>query len=59
MMTPRGLLSDEGSCRMAIMARTACRPANMKKMHRLVPRMAKAVPDLGSILVADTEPGAS
>ena len=57
MMTPKGFLSDEGFLRsMAIMGRVACRPANMKKMTWLMPRMAKAVPYLGCILVAGTIP---
>lgn len=57
MMTPRGFLSDEGFLRsMAIMGRVAIRPANMKKMTWLMPRMAKAVPYLGYILVAGTKP---
>lgn len=57
MMTPRGFFSDEGVGRsMAIMGRVATRPANMKKMTWLMPRMAKAVPYLGYILVAGTKP---
>ena len=57
MMTPKGFLSDEGVLRsMAIMGRVATRPANMKKMTWLMPRMAKAVPYLGYILVAGTKP---
>ena len=57
MMTPKGFLSDEGFLRsMAIMGRVACRPANMKKMTWLMPRMAKAVPYLGYIVVAATKP---
>lgn len=57
MMTPRGFLSDEGFLRsMAIMGRVASRRANMKKMTWLMPRMAKAVPYLGYILVAGTKP---
>jgi len=57
MMTPKGFLSDEGVLRsMAIMGRVATRPANMKKMTWLMPRMAKAVPYLGYIVVAATKP---
>jgi ubiquinone/menaquinone biosynthesis C-methylase UbiE len=56
-LTPRGFLSDEGFLRsMAIMGRVASRRANMKKMTWLMPRMAKAVPYLGYILVAGTKP---
>jgi SAM-dependent methyltransferase len=57
MMTARGFLSDEGFLRsLAIMGRVAARPANVKKMAWLMPRMAKAVPYLGFILVAGTKP---
>lgn len=57
MMTPRGFLSDEGVGRsLAIMGRVASRPANIRKMAWLMPRMAKAVPYLGYIVVAGTKP---
>jgi ubiquinone/menaquinone biosynthesis C-methylase UbiE len=57
MMTPRGFVADEGPARsLAIMARVAARPANMRKMAWLMPRMAKAVPYLGYILVAGQKP---
>lgn len=57
MMTPRGFLSDEGPGRsLAIMGRTASRPANIRKMAWLMPRMAKAVPYLGYIVIAATKP---
>ncbi len=57
MMTPRGFLSDEGFLRsLAIMGHVACRPANVRKMGWLMPRMARAVPFLGYILVAATQP---
>ena len=39
------------------MGRVASRPANMRKMAWLMPRMAKAVPYLGYIVVAATKPG--
>jgi hypothetical protein len=45
MMTPRGFLADEGPAHsLAIMTRVAPRPANIRKMAWLMPRMAKAVP---------------
>jgi len=57
MMTPRGFLSDEGVARsMAIMARVVSRPSHLRKMGWLMPRMAKAVPYLGYIVVAATKP---
>jgi hypothetical protein len=56
MMTPRGFLSDEGVGRsLAVMGRVACRPANLRKMAWLMPRMAKAVPYLGYIVVSATK----
>jgi hypothetical protein len=38
------------------MAQVASRPANILKMAWLMPRMAKAVPYLGYIVVAATKP---
>ena len=53
MMSAKGLLSDEGVARsIAIMGRVASRPANIRKMTWLMPRMAQAVPYLGYILVS-------
>ena len=57
MMTPRGFLADEGMARsLAIMGRVARRPANIRKMAWLMPRMARAVPYLGYLVVAATKP---
>ena len=57
MMTPRGFLADEGPAHsLAIMIRVASRPANIRKMAWLMPRMAKAVPHLGYVLVASEKP---
>jgi SAM-dependent methyltransferase len=57
MMTARGFLADEGlTGSMAIMGRVMARPANVRKMLWLMPRMAKAVPYLGYIVVAATKP---
>jgi SAM-dependent methyltransferase len=57
MMTPKGFLADEGPARSAaIMARVAARPANLRKMAWLMPRMAKAVPYLGYLVVEGTKP---
>ena len=56
-MTPRGFLADEGPAHnLTIMTRVASRPANNRKMARLMPRMAKAVPYLGYVLVASEKP---
>jgi hypothetical protein len=58
MMTPRGFLADEGVARsLAIMGRVAARPAHVRKMAWLMPRMARAVPYLGYIVVVATKPG--
>jgi len=57
MMTPRGFLADEGLARcLAIMGKVAGRPPYARKMAWLMPRMAKAVPYLGYILIAATKP---
>ena len=57
MMTPRGFLADEGPARcLAIMSTVAGRPAYTRKMARLMPRMAKAVPYLGYIIITGTKP---
>ena len=57
MMSPRGFLADEGFAQsLAIMGRVAVRPAHVRKMAWLMPRMAKAVPYLGYILVAGHKP---
>ena len=57
MMTPRGFLADEGVAgSLRIMGRVASRPAHARKMAWLMPRMARAVPYLGYIVVAATKP---
>jgi SAM-dependent methyltransferase len=57
MMTPRGFLADEGLARcLAIMGRVAGRPAYTRKMAWLMPRMAKAIPYLGYLVIAGIKP---
>jgi len=57
MMTAKGFLADEGPARcLAIMGTVAGRPAYARKMAWLMPRMAKAVPYLGYIIIAGTTP---
>jgi len=57
MMTPSGFLHDEGLAHsLGIMGRVAARPAHVRKMLWLMPRMARAVPYLGYIVVAATKP---
>jgi SAM-dependent methyltransferase len=56
-MTARGFLADEGLARcLTIMSTVAGRPAYTRKMAWLMPRMAKAVPYLGYIIIAGTKP---
>jgi SAM-dependent methyltransferase len=56
MMTAKGFLGDEGFARcLRIMGRVAARPAHVRKMAWLMPRMAKSVPYLGYIVVAGTK----
>jgi SAM-dependent methyltransferase len=58
MMTARGFLADEGPARcLAIMGTVAGRPAYTRKMAWLMPRMAKAVPYLGYIVIVGAKPG--
>jgi len=53
MMTPRGFVQDEGVTRtLSVMRRVITRPAYMKKMAWLMPRMRRAVPYLGYIVVS-------
>jgi ubiquinone/menaquinone biosynthesis C-methylase UbiE len=57
MMTPAGFLRDEGlmNC-LFFMGRSLSRLAYLKKMAWLMPRMQRAVPYLGYIVVAGTKP---
>jgi ubiquinone/menaquinone biosynthesis C-methylase UbiE len=60
MMTPKGFVADEGAARMfAIMGRVMTKPAYLRKMAWLMPRMRRAVPYLGYIVVAGRKPGAA
>jgi len=57
MMTPAGFLHDEGLAHsLAIMGRALSRPSYLRKMAWLMPRMARAVPYLGYIVVAGVKP---
>lgn len=56
MMTPRGFIADEGFRHtLAVVGRVLTRSAYMKKMVWLMPRMRRAVPYLGYIVVAGTK----
>ncbi len=60
MMTPRGFLSDEGLMHcMAIMGRVMSRPAYLRKMAWLMPRIQQAVPYLGFIAVCGSKPSSA
>jgi len=56
MMTARGMLADEGAHAFAVAARAISRPAYMRKMALLMPRMSHAVPYLGYIVVHASKP---
>ena len=56
MMTPRGFLTDEGWHAPAVMLRGMTRLAYLRKMTWLLPRMSRAVPYLGYIVVHAIKP---
>ena len=56
MMTPRGFLADEGAHAAAVIARGMSRFAYLRKMAWLWPRMSRAVPYLGYVLVMARKP---
>ena len=56
MMTPRGVIVDEGSHALAVIARGMSRPAYLRKMVWLWPRMSRAVLYLGYVLVMARKP---
>jgi len=57
MMTARGFLADERGHAPAVMARVLSRPAYLRKMAWLMPRMSRAVPYLGYVLITARKPG--
>lgn len=60
MMTPRGFLADEGLAHsMAVMGRCMTRLSYLRKMAWLMPRIQRAVPYLGFILVCGTKPSST
>jgi SAM-dependent methyltransferase len=56
MMTARVMLADEGAHAFAVAARAMSRVAYLGKMAWLMPRMSRAVPYLGYIVVEATKP---
>lgn len=60
MMTPRGFVGDEGiGNSFAVMARVLSRPAHARKMAWLFPRMQRAVPYLGYVVIAGAKPASA
>jgi len=59
MMTPRGFIQDEGFVNaFACMVRGLSRAAYLRKMAWLMPRLSRAVPYLGYLLVGGVKPAA-
>jgi SAM-dependent methyltransferase len=56
MMTPRGFLADEGAPHALQVFAAALTPARLRKMAWLMPRMMRAVPYLGYVVIAGTKP---
>jgi SAM-dependent methyltransferase len=57
LMTARGFLKDEGLINaIACMVRGVSKPARVRKMAWMMPRLRKAVPYLGYVLVAGRKP---
>jgi ubiquinone/menaquinone biosynthesis C-methylase UbiE len=57
MMTPRGFIRDEGAVNsLRVMGRALSRPAYLRKMAWLMPRMQRAVPYLGYAAIAGRKP---
>jgi ubiquinone/menaquinone biosynthesis C-methylase UbiE len=57
MISPKGFVGDEGFTRSrVIIGRVAVRPAHIREMDWLMPKMSKAVPYLGYVLVAGHKP---
>ncbi len=52
---PRGFLADEGAHALRVCA-AALTPARLRKMAWLMPRMTRAVPYLGYVVIAGTKP---
>jgi SAM-dependent methyltransferase len=57
MMTPSGFLADEGLANTLWFAgRAMARPSHLRKLGWLMPRMLRAVPYLGYVVIAATKP---
>jgi SAM-dependent methyltransferase len=57
MLAARGFLADERGHALAVMARAISRPAYLRKVAWLMPRMSRAIPFLGYVLVSARNPG--
>jgi hypothetical protein len=56
MMTARGFVADERGHAPVVVVRAMSRPAYLRKMAWLMPRMARAIPYLGYVLVMARKP---
>ena len=56
MRTPRGFITEEGWHAMAVCAQAMSRVTYLRKMAWLMPRMSRAVPYLGYIVVSAAKP---
>jgi hypothetical protein len=56
MMTARGFLADERGHSPVLVARAMSRPAYLRKMTWLMPRMARPIPYLGCVVVSARQP---
>jgi hypothetical protein len=55
--TPRGFLEDEGLANsLRVISTAISRPAYFRRMAWLMPRIARAVPFLGYVVVAGAKP---
>lgn len=59
MMTAKGFLADERYHAPSIVVRAISRPAYLRKMAWLMPRMARAIPYLGYVIVSARKPDSS
>lgn len=57
-MTPRGFIADEGVGTPLILGRAMTRPAYLRRMFWLMPRLLRVAPYIGYVLVSARKPGA-
>jgi hypothetical protein len=56
-MTPRGFIADEGAGTPVIFGRAMTRPAYLRRMSWLMPRLLRVAPYIGYALVSARKPG--